>query len=95
MLLGEHKFTETLRSSLRIEFSDQETIVNRTGVLEQGSRQFFRVTPRLAWRWRRVWELAGEYQYAENDNDTSADNATRNAVYVTLSYRPTKLYVSR
>jgi hypothetical protein len=95
ILLGEHKFTETLRSSLRIEFSDQETIVNRTGILAQEDRQFFRATPRLAWRWRREWELAGEYQYAENDSDTSADAATRNAVYLTLSYRPTKLYISR
>ena len=94
-LLGELSFTETLRSSLRIEFSDQETIVSTTGIPEQGSRQFFQVTPRLAWRWRREWELAGEYQYAENEEVSGSDTATRNAVYLTLIYRPTRIYMSR
>jgi len=94
-LAGEHRFTQKLTSSLRIEFSDQETIVSRTGITELGSRQFFRVTPRLAWRWRQEWELAGEYQYAENEEVSGSDTATSNAVYVTLSYRPTKIYISR
>ena len=96
VLLGEHRFTETLRSSLRIEFSDRETIASRAGgIRDQDDRQFFRVTPRLAWRWRREWELAGEYQYAEEDSDSFTDEATRNAAYLTLSYRPTKIYISR
>jgi len=95
VLLGEHKFAETLRSSLKIEFFDRERIVTSSGGTSQDDRQFFRVTPRLAWSWRREWELAGEYQYAEDERDSSSETATRDAVYVTLSYRPAKIFVSR
>jgi hypothetical protein len=38
--------------------------------------------------------LAGEYQYAKYKNRLK-DTADRNAVYLTLSYVPTKLSISR
>lgn len=96
VLSGDYKFTETLSSSLRIEYTENETIVSRVGfVPNQDKETFFRVTPRAAWRWRQEWELAGEYQYAKNDNQRATGTATSNAVYATLTYRPTKIYVSR
>jgi len=95
ILSGEHKFTETLGSSLRVEYTENETIVNRIGIEPNRSKQtFFRVKPMLSWRWQREWKLSGEYEYAENE-DRFSNTATRNAFYLTLSYRPTKVYMSR
>lgn len=95
ILTGEHKFTETLQSSLRVSYSENETIVNRLGVEpDQDNETFFRIRPKLSWHWRREWTLAGEYEYAENENVDSR-TATRNAFYLTLTYRPPKQFVSR
>ncbi len=97
VLSGDYKFSETLSTSLRIEYTENETIVSRIGITlpNQEKETFFRVTPRVAWRWRQEWELAGEYRYAENDDQRATGTATSNAVYATLTYRPTKIYVSR
>jgi hypothetical protein len=96
VLFADYNFTETLSSSLKIEYTENETIVNRVGfVPSQDKETFFRVTPRAVWRWHREWELAGEYQHAENDDPLAIDTATRNAVYITLRYRPTKRSISR
>lgn len=96
VLRGEYKFTETFKSSLDIEYTENETIVSRVGfVTNQQKETFFRVTPRVAWRWSREWELAGQYQYAENDDPLITGTATRNAVYATLSYWPARLSISR
>jgi hypothetical protein len=95
ILSGEYRFTETLRSSLSAEYTENEIIVNRAGLEpDQNKQTFFRVRPKLSWQWQREWELAGEYEYARNENYNS-DKATRNAFYLTLRYRPTKLYMSR
>lgn len=99
-LAGTYKLSEMLSSSLRVEYTENETIVNRLGSAPtQGKETFFRVTPRAAWRWNREWELAGEYQYARNEDPrirgSAGDTATRNAFYVTLYYRPVKTSVSR
>jgi len=93
-LTGEHRFTETLRSNLTVEYYKRETIVNASGQPGSGDRNFFRIRPSVTWQWQREWLLAGEYQYAESEN-TNADTATRNAVYLTLTYRPTKIFTSR
>lgn len=96
VLAGEYRFTETVSSSLNIEYTENETIVSRVGfVPSQDKETFFRVTPRVSWRLHREWTLSGEYQYAENDDPLATGIATRNAVYVTLDYRPTKLTLSR
>lgn len=95
VLLGKHRFTETINSSLRIVYTENETIVNRLGITPNSDTEdFFRVTPRIEWRWSRAWSLAGEYQYATDDKADGSD-AERNAVYVTLSYRPVKWSVAR
>jgi len=95
VLSGVYKLTETFRSSLRIEYTENETIVNRAGFTpDQGKETFFRVTPRASWHWRREWELAGEYQYASNE-DVNTNKATRNALYVTLTYWPARMAISR
>lgn len=95
LLTGDRQITETLRASLRLEYTENETIVGRVGlVTNQQKETFFRVTPRASWRWSREWEVAGEYQYVDND-DPVLGTATRNAFYVTLIYRPDKTYISR
>ncbi|MDB4516172.1 hypothetical protein N9089_01085 [Crocinitomicaceae bacterium] len=96
IVTGEHKFTETLISSLRLEYTENEIIVNRAGFDDsnQDNETFLRIKPKLSWRWQREWELAGEYEYAENE-DYNSRTATRNAFYLTLTYRPTRLYMSR
>jgi hypothetical protein len=94
-LNGSHRLTETLNSSLLIEYTENETIVNRVGfVPNQDNDTFFRVTPTVAWHWRREWELAGDYQYARSEG-ANQNEASRNALYLTLSYLPGKRYVSR
>ena len=94
ILAGDYKHTETLSSSLKIEYTENETIVNQAGLPSQDTEEFFRVTPRVSWRWRREWSFAGEYQYARED-DVNRPKATRNAVYVTVSYRPPKRSIAR
>ena len=95
ILSGEHRFTETLRSSLTVEYNERETIVNRVGgALSLNDRTLWRIRPKISWRWSREWELAGQYEYADEDDQLSR-KARRNAAYLTVSYRPTKIYVSR
>jgi len=96
-LTGEHRFTEKLSSRLNIEWITRETIVSSTGDPDKNKRKFFRIRPTLSWRLQREWSLSGEYEYARNDEDTGTgtDTATRNAFYLTLSYRPTKISISR
>jgi hypothetical protein len=93
-LTGEHRFTETLRSNLTAEYYKRETIVNASGQPVSGDRNFFRIRPSVTWQWQREWLLSGEYQYSE-DEETNGDTATQNAVYLTLTYRPTKIFTSR
>jgi hypothetical protein len=93
-LTGEHRFTETLRSNLTAEYYKRETIVNASGQPVSGDRNFFRIRPSVTWQWQREWLVSGEYQYSEDEN-TNGDTATQNAVYLTLTYRPTKIFTSR
>ena len=93
---GEHRFTEALRVSLRAEHSKIETISSATaGLNNRDDRTLYRVVPRVSWRWSREWEISGYYEYANKDEDNVSKDATRNAVYLSLSYRPDKLFISR
>ncbi len=91
---GEHRFTENLRTSLRAEYSNIEVIA-RASLNPRGDRDIYRIIPRISWRFQRKWEIAGQYEYAKEEQDNVSRDATRNAVYLTLSYRPDKLYISR
>jgi hypothetical protein len=93
-LSGEHRFTETLRSNLMVEYYKQDTIVNASGSTQTKPRNFFRIRPTITWQWQREWLLSGEYQYSASDYADSS-TATQNAVYLTLTYRPTKIFTSR
>ena len=73
-----------------------ETIASATaGLNDRDDRTLYRIVPRVSWRWSREWEISGQYEYAEKDEDNESGTATRNAVYLTLSYRPHKLFISR
>jgi hypothetical protein len=95
-LLYSHDFTETLRTSLNLEYTSNETIVNRVGstVRTQSERTFLRLTPKIIWELQREWSLAGEYVY-ERTTDANTVQATGNAVYINLIYSPQKSFISR
>ena len=102
-LNGVYRLTEMLQSSLGIQYSENETIVNIFGrdandtvirELKDAKEKYFSITPRISWRFLREWRLAGEYQYVKRE-DRLQNTASRNAVYLTLSYVPTKLSISR
>ena len=95
-LTGEHRFTEQLRSNLTVEYYKRDTIVNAsgTGNTDTNNRNYFRIRPSFTWQWQREWVLSGDYQYAESENN-NGDSATQNAVHLTLTYRPTKIFTSR
>ncbi len=57
-------------------------------------QKYFSITPRISWQFLREWRLAGEYQYVKS-KDRLKNTASRNAVYLTLSYVPTKFSISR
>lgn len=95
ILFGEHKFSQTLTSSLKIQYTENEVIVNRIGLTpNQETRTFLRVIPRITWNWHQEWSIAGEYHYARSD-DANLQTATRNAAYVILKYNPVKRFISR
>jgi len=94
ILAGKHRFSEKLRASLSIELSNAETITSVSGNQDKTDENFFRVRPKLFWQWRREWQLAAEYEYAENENRNS-DTARRNAFYLTLQYQYPKISISR
>ena len=91
---GVHRFTESLSTTLRAEYSSIETIA-RASLNDRDNRDLYRIKPSITWRFQREWEIAGQYEYAKKDENDESGNATRNAVYLTLSYRPDKLFISR
>jgi hypothetical protein len=95
ILTGVHNFTETLSSSLSIGYTMNETIVNSSGnESDQADRTLFRVKPKISWHWQPEWGLTGGYEYARSE-DINSDIATRNTLYLTLTYRQPKISISR
>ena len=94
-LTGKHRFTEKLSSRLHLEWISRETIVSSTRDADKDNRNFFRINPSVSWRWQREWELTGAYRYARNDQKNLSGTADQNSFYLTLSYRPTKISISR
>lgn len=97
ILAGEHKFSEKLRSSLFIEFSNAETISRVSNSTSKTDENFFRIRPKLIWKWHQNWQWAAEYEYVENEDNRNSDGGTarRNAFYLTLSYQHPKISISR
>jgi hypothetical protein len=95
ILSAEHRFTERLRVSLYTLYNEREVIVNFVGRdPDQGKSKLYRIVPRIAWSWKSDLDLLVEYRYAQNENELS-EKAHRHAVYLTLHYRPGKIYTSR
>ena len=96
ILAGDYKFSEKLRSSLSISYSNAETISRVSNALRKTDEDIFRVRPKIYWKWSQQWQLAAEYEYAEReDKDRFSGTATRNAFYLTLSYQQPKISISR
>ena len=96
IVAGDYKFSEKLRSSLSIEYSNAETISRVSNILRKTDQDIFRVRPKIFWKWSQQWQLAAEYEYTEReDKDRFSGTATRNAFYLTLSYQQPKISIAR
>ena len=96
IVAGNYKFSEKLRSSLSIEYSNAETISRVSNILRKTDQDIFRVRPKIFWKWSQEWQLAAEYEYTEReDKDRFSGTATRNAFYLTLSYQQPKISIAR
>lgn len=96
ILDGKYRLTAMLRSSLKIEYAENETIVNLVGrAPDNVTQKFFRITPRVSWQFLREWRLAGDYRYVKSEKRITSNIATQNAFYLTLSYVPLKFSISR
>jgi hypothetical protein len=49
----------------------------------------------LAWQWLRDWNMGLNYRYVHVKRDDEPESADSNSVYLTLTYRPLKLAISR
>jgi len=92
---GERRFTEKLGASLSIQLTDRETITNTGTGSDTGNRRFFRITPKISWRWRHDLRLTAAYEYAENEYANNVGNPSRNAVYLALNYQRPRISLSR
>jgi len=92
---GTYQLTEMLVASLGVQYAENETIVNLVGrAPDNVTQKFLSITPRISWRFLSEWRLTGEYLFTRNEN-RALQTADRNAAYLTLSYVPTKLSISR
>jgi len=96
VLSGKHRLTENMTSSLRVDYTETESILGGFFGATIGTEATFRITPGLKWNWSRALALKGEYQYVFNENEESnTGRATRNSLYITMIYRPGQWSVSR
>jgi hypothetical protein len=59
------------------------------------SREFYRVTPHVRWRFARSWWLDGGVEFRSQEFATSVDRADATIVYLSLVYRTAPLPVFR
>lgn len=57
--------------------------------------RYYRIEPRLTWRFTDHWTLLGGYSYGHVDYQQGGPSATSNVVYLVVSYTWPKLSVSR
>lgn len=57
--------------------------------------RYYRIEPRLTWRFTDNWTLLGGYSYGHVQYQQSSPSATANVVYLVVSYTWPKLSVSR
>ena len=96
IVAGDYKFSEKLRSSVSIQYSNAENISRISNILRKTDEDIFRVRPKIFWKWSQQWQLAAEYEYTtREDKDRFPGTATRNAFYLTLSYQQPKISISR
>jgi len=87
-------YTQTLSSSVKLEYTRNQGVVRDAGAQNLVNRDFARLTPTLSWRMRRNWILAGEYSYSRADR-SGGQNTSRNVLYLKLEYIPPERSLSR
>lgn len=65
------------------------------GVVTDSDSRYYTVEPRLTWRLAEGWALDAGYSYARQKYETVPVEASRNVVYVNLTYAWPKISVSR
>ncbi|RRQ21454.1 porin family protein [Thiohalobacter thiocyanaticus] len=88
----EHRFSERLRADLRVQWTRSEDSSDNSLRLDQS---FIRITPSLRWRLARDWSFRASYRYTEQSQEGVSEDATGNAVTLSLSYQWPKMAVSR
>lgn len=88
----EHRFSERLQADIRVQWTRSEDSSDNDLRLDQS---FIRVTPGLRWRLTRDWSFRASYRYTEQSRENTDEDATGNAVTLSLSYQWQKMAVSR
>ena len=88
----EHRFSERLQADLRVQWTRSEDSSDNNLSLDQS---FIRVTPGLRWRLSRDWSFRASYRYTEQSRENTDEDATGNAVTLSLIYQWPKMAMSR
>lgn len=93
----EKDFTERLTGSFTANIYWVQSIVTEESVRAFPDSQYYRLEPRLQYRFTEQWTLEGSYSYANRQIETApqTQRASANATYLMLTFRPPKLSVSR
>ena len=89
-LFVDHKLSQRLRATLLGEVFQEEGLEDESGVRD---RFQYEISPALRWLWTPELSLALAYRrlYQEIDDDNGDEDATSNAVFLTVDYRWPKI----
>jgi hypothetical protein len=94
LLNGVYRYTDNLSSALKFSYTLNDTIVNSSGQQAKETNTYYEITPSITWRWNDQWAMTGELSHARSNWATSG-TADRNTLFLSLTYNPTRISVSR
>lgn len=87
-----YRLSNTLSTALNFTVSHTESRDTAGFSLD---RDYYQVTPEIAWKFKEFWSLTANYRYRKQTFDNTDDDATQNAAYLTLTYLWPRIAVSR
>ncbi len=78
------RINEKLSWKLDLLAQKQETVSDNAS---QTDRLYYRVSPSIAWRFKRDWRVQARYTFSAEDRTDEGTDAQRNQVYVGVEYR--------
>lgn len=88
----DHRLSSRLNAGLNLDGSRYRAIGGNAALID---RDYFRVEPKLRWRWTEELSAELAYRYTKQEYDNQTDQTTANAVYLTFTYRWPKISISR